>query len=418
MTSDDIQRRHLLRWAGATGASLLLGSCGGSSSSASGPPPATTPAGETLAHSWDELTPDNQAATFRNADVLGSTRAFARGSTVLELPPHARSLIGLSYDFGGQSRTPQDYMTRRRTAGLLILKAGEIALELYGMGNVPTSRWTSFSVAKSLTATLAGAAIHSGALGSLDVRIDSLLPDFKGTAYEGTTVRQLLRMSSGVRWVEEYGNANSDVGMMSAAIVAGKPGAVREFMRTRPRASAPGSVWNYSTGETYVLGAALAAASGQNLSSLLQETLWSRAGMESDGYWLLDSPGGLELGGGNFSATLRDYGRLGLFVLHDGVVGTTRWLPTGWRDLAGRPDTALTAPGALYPGYALGYGYQWWSFPGSSAFTGQGIFGQFLCVDPQEDMVAVVWSAWPTPWDSGAEQETYALIDAAAAALR
>ena len=413
LQAGDLQRRQALRWAGAAGAALALGACGGGGGAGGGGGEA-----EPIARDWDELTPQNQAATFRHADRIGPTRPLTRGTGTLALPTHARSLIALRYEHGGQSRTPQDYMARHRTAGLLVLKRGEIALELYGMGNEPASRWTSFSVAKSLTATLVGAARHSGALESLDLRTEALLPDFAGTAYAGTTIRQLLRMSSGVRWVEAYGNPDSDVGLLAAAIKSGQPGAVRALMRSRARAATPGTVWNYSTGESYVLGAALSAAAGMNLCTLANRTLWSRAGMEADGYWLLDAPGGLELAGGNFSATLRDYGRLGLFVLREGVVGTQRWLPAGWRDLAGRPDTALTAPGQLYPGYPLGYGYHWWSLPSSSAFTAQGIFGQFLYLDPQEDLVGVVWSAWLNATDGDAELETYALLAAAAEALR
>lgn len=408
----DLHRRAALRWAGAAGASLVLNACGGGGSAGSGTDP------EPIARDWDELTPQNQAATFRHADRLGPTRILPRGGSTLALPAHDRSLLALRYDFGGQPRTPQDYMARHRTAGLLILKRGRIALELYGMGNEPASRWTSFSVAKSLTATLFGTALHSGALDGLDRRTESLLPDFAGTAYDGTTLRQLLRMSSGVRWVETYGDAASDVGLLGAAIKSGQPGAVRALMRSRPRAATPGTVWNYSTGESYVLGAALSAAAQVDLCTLAGQTLWSQAGMESDGYWLLDAPDGLELAGGNFSATLRDYGRLGLFVLREGVVGAQRWLPAGWRDLAGRPDTALTAPGNLYAGYPLGYGYHWWSLPSSTAFTAQGIFGQFLYIDPQEELVGVVWSAWLTASDGDAERETYALLDAAAQELR
>ena len=144
------------------------------------------------------------------------------------------------------------------------------------------------------------------------------------------------------------------------AVAAGQAGAVMSQMRARPRAAPAGSVWNYSSGESFVLGAVLAAVTGTSLSSYASARIWSRAGMESDAYWLLEAPGGLELGFGNFSATLRDYGRLGLFALRDGVVGTQRVWPVGWRDLAGRPDTPLTAPGQLLPGYPLGYGYHWW----------------------------------------------------------
>lgn len=132
------------------------------------------------------------------------------------------------------------------------------------------------------------------------------------------------------------------------------------------------------------------------------------------------------MGGNNFSATLRDYARFGLFFLRQGMVNGSSVLSGGWRDQAGQPDTPVTAYGQLYPGYPLGYGYQWWAFPTGvnalpfhdGAFTAEGIFGQFIYINPKEDIVAVVWSAWPTSWVDSAELETYSLIGRAAAMLR
>jgi CubicO group peptidase (beta-lactamase class C family) len=399
---------------GAGGAVVASSACGGGGDGADG---GGGSGEEAIAHSLAEITPENQAATFRQLDRIAATRNIARGSAaVTPLPQHSRSLLALSYSHGGQVHTPQDYMDRWRGAGLLVLKNGAIALERYGMGNDAASRWASFSIAKSLTATLFGAALREGLLG-LDDSVASHLPALANSAYGGNTLRQLLRMASGVRWNENYTSADSDIARLGAAITAAQPGAVMDLVRALPRVSAPGSRWNYSSGESYVLGAAVAAACGQSLCSYLSGRIWSRLGMEADAYWLLDAPGGIELGGGAFSATLRDYGRLGLFVLRDGLVGSERVLPAGWRDSAGRPEDALTAPGALINGYALGYGYQWWSLPASRAFTAQGIYGQFLYIDPAEDFVGVVWGAWNTPNDSAAEGETYALMAAAVAAL-
>ena len=406
------RRRDILHWLGAGGAVMVSSSCGGGGGGGG------DEGGETIARSLGEITPENQAATFRNVDRIASTRNIARGSmAVSPLPQHSRSLLTLSYSHGGQTRTPQDYMQRWRTGGLLVLKAGAIALERYGMGNDENARWTSFSVAKSLTATLLGAALHEGLLG-LDDSVATHVPALAGTPYADNSLRQLLRMTSGIRWDENYSRPDSDIARLGAAVTAGTPGGVMALMRSLPRVAAPGSRWNYSTGDSFVLGAAVAAACGQSLSGYLSQRIWSRLGMQADGYWLLDAPNGTELGGGAFSATLRDYGRLGLFVLRDGVIGTERVLPVGWRDTAGRPADALTAPGTLISGYPLGYGYQWWSLPSSAAFTGQGIYGQFLYIDPDEDLVGVVWGAWNTPNDGAAEAETYALMAAAAEALR
>jgi CubicO group peptidase (beta-lactamase class C family) len=230
-----------------------------------------------------------------------------------------------------------------------------------------------------------------------------------------------------VRWSEDYATGGeSDIVLMGRAMRSGQPGAVMELMRTRPRAAAPGSVFNYSTGDSYVLGAVVAAATGKRMADYLSQKVWAPLGMEADGYWLLDAPDGLEMGGNNISATLRDHGRFGLFFLRQGVVNGSRVLPDGWREQAGQPGTAVTAHGQLYPGYPLGYGYQWWSFPTGAkaipfhegAFTALGIFGQFLYINPAQDVVAVVWSAWRSSWLEKAEFETYTLLGTAVAMLR
>ena len=388
--------------------------------------PAWAQPGEVAAPSLLDTTPENQAPTFRNQDQTRPVRAIRRGAQVRALPPHARRLEALSYaDAGGAARTLDDYFARRRTGGVLVLKRGEIALERYGMGNTAESRWTSFSTAKSMTATLAGAALHDGAIASLDDPAVRYLPELKGSAYEAVSVRNGLRMCSGVTWKEDYQPGGvSEITRLGAAIAAGRPGGMLHLMRSLPRAAPQGTRFNYSTGETCLLGAIVSAAVKRPLADYYAEKIWGPAGMEADGYWQLESPDGLELAGMGVSARLRDFGRFGQFVLEDGVVGARRVLPAGWRDLAGQPDTAATGFGKLQPNYPLGYGYQWWVLPRRAgdvhdgAFTAQGIFGQFVYVNPREQVVGVVWSAWRKAWEDDAELETYALLGAAVSALR
>lgn len=142
-------------------------------------------------------TPENQAATFRNQDQIWPHGVVQRGNAVRPLPPHVRSLEDWTPEVGGVRVELDDFMSRRRTAGLLVLKNGEIALERYGMGSGPESRWASFSTAKSMTATLVGAALHDGAIGSLNDPCEVYLPRVRGSAYEGVSVKNLLRMCSG-----------------------------------------------------------------------------------------------------------------------------------------------------------------------------------------------------------------------------
>ena len=324
----------------------------------------------------------------------------------------------MTYTHAGQTWTLQGYMERWRNSGFLALKNGEIAFESYGMGNVASSRWCSFSMAKSLTATLVGAALYDGSLDSLDRRVETLVPQLVGTPYAGTTIRHLLRMCSGIDWNDDASNPNSDLAAFSAAVLAGQVGVPMQIMRTRARKWPTGTHFNYSTGESFVLGAAVIAATGMPLATYLSQKIWSRIGMEADAYWTLDGKDGMELGGASFSATLRDTGRLGLLVLRDGVYGTQRILPAGWRDRAGRPENALTAPGAVWGDYPLGYGYQWWSFPNSTSFEAQGLYGQHMFIHPDENLVVVVWNAWLQSGNFQAEQETWSMFNGVVQALR
>lgn len=412
-TSINMSRRNAVGFLGALGATSALGflsACGGGTSAEDR---------EDIATGLSNVTPSNQAATYRNVDRIYATRRIARSTSVSTLTSHARPLGDFNFNAGAGPKSVSDYMNRARTAGILILKDGRIAFEKYAMGNTERSRWTSFSVAKSLMSILYGTAIQDGRIRSLDDTVETYVPALRDSSYASSSIRSLLRMTSGVRWDEAYSvDGQSDIAKLVLAVSSSQPGAVMELMRTRPRAAAVGSTFNYSTGESYVLGAVLAGAIGGNLSDYASRTIWQPAGMEADGYWMLDAPGGLEMGGNNFSATLRDYGRLGMFMLNQGS-GNSR-LPAGWQALAGQPDNPVTAHGLLYPNYPMGYGYQWWSFPNDpalapheNAFTAIGIHGQFIYVNPTHHVVAVIWSAWPEARISELELETYALLGAA-----
>ena len=375
-------------------------------------------AGSSLRHGHDTREPGGD---FRNQDQVWPHRVIRRGDAVRPLPPHARSLADLTFEVGDVRLGLSDYMARRRTARLLILKDGETALERYGMGSGPESRWTSFSTAKSMTSTLVGAALHDGAIGSLDDRCDLYLPRLRGSAYEGVTVRNVMRMCSGVAWIED----GRDVKRLGQAMVSRRPGSILDLLCSLPRAQPQGVVFNYSTGESCLLGALVTAATGRPLADYSAGTIWGPAGMEADGYWQLESEDGLELGGLGVSARLRDVGRFGQLVLEDGdAFSGRRVLPAGWRDLAGQPDSAPTAFGRLMPSSPAGYGYHWWAPPHgptgihAGAFVALGAYGQYIYVNPAEQVVIAVHSASRQSQDSDADVETFRLFGAAVRALR
>ena len=286
-------------------------------------------------------------------------------------------------------------MSLNRVSALLVLKDGKIALETYQLGNRENTRWMSMSVVKSITATLIGAAIKDGHIRSIDDALTRYLPDLSTSAYDGVTVRNLLQMASGVSWDETYTDPKSDRRRMLEVQQSQLAGGILALMARLPRAAMPGTRWNYSTGETHVAGALLRAAVRKPLAEYLSDRIWARFGMESDATWWLESPGGLEVGGSGLSATLRDYGRFGLFLLSGGKAGGEQILPDDWVKDAGSPKVVNGQP--------VNYGYMLWPIPDGrgtiheGAFEARGIFGQHVYVNPREHVVMVVWSALPKP---------------------
>jgi len=341
------------------------------------------------------LLPDVQVNTFRNIDRLFPTRTVRRGGRIHPLPASRTPLGRVPFRSDGKAYDLYDYVALNRVSGLLVIKNGAIAFETYQLGNTERTRWMSMSVVKSITATLIGAAIKDGHIRSIDDPITRYLPRLNGSAYDGVSVRHLLQMASGVRWDETYTDPGSDRRRMLEVQQAQRPGGVLTLMSQLPRAAVPGTRWNYSTGETQVAGALLRAAVQKPLADYLAERIWSPFGMESDATWWLESPDGLEVGGSGFSATLRDYGRFGLFLLAGGTTGGVSVLPDGWVAEAGSPK--------MVGGTSVDYGYMLWPIPNRAgtihdgAFEARGIFGQHVYVNPREHVVIVVWSALPKP---------------------
>jgi CubicO group peptidase (beta-lactamase class C family) len=349
-----------------------------------------------------KLYPDIQVNTFRNIDRLFPTRTVRRGANVSQMPVKLTAMEDFAFETGGKRYDLYDVLSLNRVTGLLIFQDGAIRFEKYLLGNDEATRWMSMSVVKSMTGVLVGAAIQDGLIGSIDDPIVRYLPQFTGSAYDGVTVRQLLMMASGVAWDETYTDPASDRRRMLEAQIAQQPGAILDLMAALPRAAEPGTRWNYSTGETHIVGALVQAATGRPVADYLSEKLWAPLGMESDATWWLDSPGGLEVASSGLSATLRDYARFGLFLLNDGVIGEQRVLPEGWMEQASSRK--------VIGGEEIEYGYLLWPLHGRS-YAAIGIFGQFVFVDPDRNLVVAMWSAQPKPTDREGVDE-YALLEA------
>jgi CubicO group peptidase (beta-lactamase class C family) len=270
-------------------------------------------------------------------------------------------------------------------SGLIVVQDGKVRLERYGLGFGPQGRWTSFSVAKSFTSTLVGAAIRDGYIKSIDDPVTRYIPDLAVGGYDGVTVRQLLTMTSGVKWNEDYTDPKSDVArMFSDAVPAGQDPTIW-YMKKLPRESSPGSKWVYKTGETNLIGVLVERATKKSLAEYLTEKVWKPWGMERDAFWMTN-PAGSEVSGCCLSVSLRDYARMGMFALSGGK-GV---VPDDWFAHA----TSNQVPIPKDEG-GFGYGYQWWTLPGGR-FAAIGIFGQSILVDPAKKLVVVMSGSWPT----------------------
>jgi CubicO group peptidase (beta-lactamase class C family) len=291
-------------------------------------------------------------------------------------------------------------------AGLIVVQDGKVRLERYGLGYGPEGRWTSFSVAKSFTSTLIGAAIRDGYIESIDDPVTRYIPDLAGGGYDGVTIRQLLTMTSGVRWNEDYTDPKSDVArMFSDEVPAGQDPTIW-YMKKLPRESAPGTKWVYKTGETNLIGVLVERATKKSLAEYLTEKVWKPWGMERDAFWMTN-PAGSEVSGCCLSVSLRDYARMGVFVLSGGK-GV---VPDDW--FAKATVNEIPQPAG---NNGFGYGYQWWTMP-NGRFAALGIFGQSIMIDPAKKLVVVMSGSWSTATGeklSAARAAFWKKIDAAA----
>nr|WP_231728057.1 serine hydrolase domain-containing protein [Sphingopyxis sp. H050] len=328
-------------------------------------------------------TQDQRDVAFRTMETVPKVvvNTIRAGGTVYPLPQGKPLDIGLDVDA---------HMAKQRNAGLIIVQDGQIRLEKYALGYDGGGRWTSFSVAKSFTSTLVGAAVKDGYIKSLDDKVTAYIPGLKGSAYDDVSVRQLLTMTSGVKWNEDYTDPKSDVAQFNLQKpVAGEDITV-SYMKTLPREAPAGSKWVYKTGETNLIGVLVSSATGKTLSDYLSEKVWKPFGMEQDAVWML-GPTGHEISGCCISASLKDYARLGQFILNGGVAGGQKVLPEDWLASATTKQAGIDQPGR-------GYGYQWWTNDDGS-FAAQGIFGQGIFIDPKRKLVIASNGNWPTATD-------------------
>lgn len=361
------------------------------------------------------LPPWVQPFAYRIVDKLFAHRVIRRGPAPRALPYGPE--IDPRYETNGREHDVGTFMDRNAIAGALVIHRGHIVLERYGLGLGEHDRWSTMSTVKSMTAMLVGAAVQDGAIKSIDKPLTTYLPALAGSAYEGVSLRHVLTMSSGTRWVEDYTDRTSHVNRYSKSLADRVPGGVLRLMASLERAHPPGTAVLYNSGDTYLLGAALTKAVGMPLADYMSQKVWQPAGMEYDGFYTLESEGGQEIGGSRAGMALRDFGRFGLFVLNDGVIDGKRVLPEGWIEAAATP--AFKVPTSPVVDITH-YGYSWWL--GDGVMSALGHSGQRIDVYRKEDLVVVTLGAFPEPayappGDHNRRNEVVAFTRAVRAAL-
>jgi CubicO group peptidase (beta-lactamase class C family) len=346
------------------------------------PSAAAAPAAPTIGQQREQVLFWPQAqreAQFRQMARRFPSDLASRGTHVHELPPGRPLTL--------PSMSLANYMQQHHLAGVMVLQRGRVRMERYGLGFGPQQRWESFSVAKSVTSTLLGIALQRGDIHSLHDTLGAYIPELRESAYADVTVQQLLTMTSGVQWNEDYADPKSDVAQMYLGTCVDGQAHVLSYLRKQPRQWPAGTHWNYNTAETDLLGILVQRATRRSLAAYLSQTIWKPYGMASDATWIRDECDGSDTGGSGLSATLGDYARLGQFMLDGGRIGGKPVIAAAWLEGALQRQASVDAPDR-------GYGYLWWTDTDGS-YAAIGIFGQMIYVDPARQLVIAQVGAWP-----------------------
>jgi len=336
-------------------------------------------------HLFDE---DKIVENFRSFDAIWSVSTMTASPTPHQYPKDAPITLPSAFTFEGNTLDTPTFLKDSWTTGLLIIQNDTIVFEEYYLGNTATTRNISWSMAKSFISALVGIAIQEGHIASVMLPVEKYVPRLKGTAYEGVLIKEVLQMSTGVKFNEDYGDYNSDINRWGRGFALGQ--SQDAFPATLEREVEPGTVNHYVSINTHVLGMLLTAATGRTITDYMQEKLWTPLGMEHDGYWLIDGEK-MEMALGGLNSTLRDYAKIGSLYLKNGAWKGQQIVPKEWVRSSVTPD----AP-HVQPGEEFGYGYQWWVPKGNvGEFMAIGIYNQNIYVNPTTNTVIVKLSANP-----------------------
>jgi CubicO group peptidase (beta-lactamase class C family) len=327
--------------------------------------------------------------TASNPEKIYDSKKVRRSGNIWALPMGSQiDPDALKYTFKGTTASLTQYLDATRTTGLLIIKDGKIVFERYQYDRTPDMKFLSFSMSKTITSMLIGIALQDRHIKSLDDAVSAYVPELKASAYGKVTIRQLLTMTSGVKWDDAVAGDNTDMVKLNECHMRhrGCESSLALLAQHKDFQSEPGSRFSYSGGDTMVLGHVLRAATKQDVTSYTQERLWSRLGAQGDAAWMIDKQG-VENVFGHFAATMRDYGRLGMMMAERGRAKGDQLVPEAYWEEMTTPLLQASKP-RVATSY-FGYGYQLWLDPKPGVFCFRGLRGQAIYVDVPKNLVMV-----------------------------
>lgn len=362
--------------------------------------------------------PDRIAENFRSMDTIFDKRVMKKGADFFPLR-EAPGPIPDTYVWEGKTKSIPAFLKENMTTGLLVLKDGAIVHEAYYLGNDKDAKAIAWSVSKSLVSAAFGIAVHEGRI-DIQKTVDHYVPYLAGSGYQGVRIKDVLQMSTGIRFDETYSDPDSDINRLGRALALNT--SIDEFVRSLKRERPPGTYNHYISMDTQVLGMILRETVGESVSAYMEKKLWAPLGTRSDAYWLIDNKG-MELVFGGFNATARDYARFGLLYLNKGRINGRQVVPEQWVKASITPDAPHLMPGRREKGteYPLrGYGYQWWIPPGGKGdYSAIGIYNQYIYINPDANVVIVKNTAYADYNKDGNERsrENIAVLRAIASGL-
>ena len=306
------------------------------------------------------------------------------------------------FEYNGQQMKVEDHLSNTYTTGFLVVKDDKIAYEDYWLGHSKDGLHISWSVNKSFVSALIGIAIEEGHIKSINDAVSDYVPLLKGTGYDGIPLKDVLQMSTGVRFNEDYAAFFSDINRMGRVIALGS--SINEFAASLESEKASGQYHHYVSMDTQVLGMVLKEATGIAPAQYLEDKIWHKLGMRSNAKWLTDDYG-MELVFGTINVTMRDYARFGRLYMRYGDWQGEQIVPKQWVIDSITPDEPHLMPGKNPLSSSIfGYGYQWW-IPNEPQgdFMARGVYGQYIYINPEKNVIIVKNSADPF-WRSGGEE--------------